>query len=341
MVKAKADRHAISEASTMLGEEMANLGWSLIVGTDIPESVDRHVINGAIKVARKRRRKVVIDVYYIEQDGQAPYSDLEGNSDVSITFHPVLSLQWHVAHLRAAEKADAVLLIAGSRGTLVSGLLSMLHGIPFLPVVYFGHAAREVWEVARTDVGRYFFDVSSPHEIERVISHWSESISPKGITGLLKRLVSARRKQLMWTRSSTLLAGGALCLGMVAYLALLFTSRGSPSIEFGLFKLALGAVFAGVFFSGFKNLIGLKVSGTYEAFSVVDILLGAGGGFIGAMIIPIAQLLAKGAVSSTLAWDEYLRFWFLAGIAGMYGAMSAEGIVQKVKKAAERLRVPR
>jgi hypothetical protein len=61
-----------------------------------------------------------------------------------------------------------------------------------------------------------------------------------------------------------------------------------------------------------------------------------GGGFIGWLTLPVAQLLSKGALSITLAGEEYFRFWLLAGIAGIYGGMAAEGVLERLKKAIER-----
>ena len=328
-------RQAVAEAARAIGRQLGREQVTLLVGTDRPESVDKHVVEGALASVKDGKHELRLEVYYIRSESHIPFSDLVKEPGVTVRFHKVESDEWHVAHMGAVEDCDCVLLLAGRTGTLVSGLTSMLHGVPFLPLAFFNHGAEDVWSIARHNPTRYFFDALTRDEVDALSGAWDAQRSPETIVANLRKLVAKKRRVVRDTGLSKVMAVCGMLLGIGLYLLGLYQGQYS-SLETGLFWLALCSGAAGIAGSGLAVLWARGYAPVLSpSDSGVRVAMGIGGGFLAFLLLLAAQFLAKGYAEMKIEQGEYLRFAILAGLFGTYGGLCTHRILERFIRRAD------
>jgi len=323
------DRKDIINAAIAMGRELRHQGFSLSVGVDIKESVDSYVVQGALEAAQKLGETLDLDVYYIKKQEPVPFLNLQTHPSVKIQYHKIDSNEWHVAHIDAIDNSDFVLLMAGRRGTLVSGLVSMLHGVPFVPVASFGGGAQDVLRIAKQRRERYFFNALNENELDVLSAPFDLQITPILIVRYLCRLKSAKKSYIKSESLSQISGIIGMIVGISAYLYCFFKGTYN-NIELGLIWLFLASISAGVAGAGIAVSLNL---GCYWISSNMGglkrVLLGIGSGFLAFLILPLVQLISNGSISLTFTGNEYLRYALIAGAAGAYSGICTEAIIKK------------
>lgn len=327
-------RDNIILAAKQIGNELVQRGFKLVVGIDIAESVDKWVVEGALQAVRGTKNSLEITVYYLANISPPPFENLIDEPNIDIEFHNVQPDIWHIAHMRAVDKCDCVLLIAGRAGTLVSGLYSMLRGVPFLPLAHFGGGAKTLWSESRADYEKYFYNTLTLEDLDLLNSPWQRE-SPRIIIDYLVKITSSRKQVEHLNICSTIIASLGLIIGILAFVYCLRKGR-LDFVELGLVWLIFLTLSSSVAAKSFSILVGLSIPKIRHCIDVLRTLMsGLGSGFLAFLVLPFVQFLAEGKISMKISGDDYIRFGLFAGALGFYSGLQSKRIYERFLKIIE------
>jgi hypothetical protein len=132
---------AFRSACRDLGKALADEGCELIVGSDSPNTADRHVVEGFLAPPGKRR----VWVFRPQRD-ETPFVRERDANDGRIEFvYQILKGPWAAGRVPQIRAADAVILIGGAHGAAQVGHVARILERPVICVPVFGGAAAEMW----------------------------------------------------------------------------------------------------------------------------------------------------------------------------------------------------
>lgn len=168
------DEHrGLMDAAEELGYQAASRGHRILIGSVSERTIDRRVLDGAIKFCSQEPSSTVhIEVH--RPDSEAMFSfETPKNLHIVPFFHhsdDSSPHKWIVAHMRAADEADAIISIAGGVSTRLIGHLAADRGKTILPVACFGGASMEIFNAVRYRLSELFSD---NRQIETVLRSWA------------------------------------------------------------------------------------------------------------------------------------------------------------------------
>jgi hypothetical protein len=134
------------EVGKAIGAELAHAGFGLVVYFSNPESLEPHVVSGY--VASLEGGEGEVRVRYAESQRGAVYFAEEATRPELFQHRLFPGQDWEAPFYRSLaeeEGVDAVLLLGGSRATLIAGQIALARRIPILAVDEFGGAAATIW----------------------------------------------------------------------------------------------------------------------------------------------------------------------------------------------------
>ncbi len=145
------DRTVFVEACRAVGTRLAMHGHVIVVGSDAPYSVDRHVVDGYLSAfAGVKPGEPRIHVIQGIHGAEVPFAK-ERASEHHAALFTGRSLSRPGPRPRAAEKilscqeADGLLAIGGLQDTYTAGIAALIAGKPVVPLASWGGAALELW----------------------------------------------------------------------------------------------------------------------------------------------------------------------------------------------------
>jgi hypothetical protein len=214
------------QACQELGRAIAKAGCDLAVFTSKPKYVEAWVVQGYAEAstADKPGRVVAHLPSHAEVAFDVPKDKVE------VVTRTDTSGEWELPYYRALSSADGVVLIGGGQSTRIGGIVTLLHGVPLLPVTTFGGGAAYV----RTNLDHVRNDVT-PEDISLMGRQWSDGLAERLIASLLAQGARRRQRLLREARgvSRRALAGRiALVVTMLAlvasWLAVAFVGPAGP-----------------------------------------------------------------------------------------------------------------
>ena len=138
-----------------IGKTLARAGHTIVVGSDIQTSADRHVVEGVNTV----RGKHTVMVYGPDRDETPFAADRVRLRNINFVFSRRPG-SWAANRVHQILAADGVLIIGGKTGTAHIGYSAPLLGRPVVAVPSFGGTAADLWSEFLPDYQR----VAKEHE---------------------------------------------------------------------------------------------------------------------------------------------------------------------------------
>jgi hypothetical protein len=137
-------------ACEAIGREFAHRYQVVIVGGESPSAADVHVVRGIVKEAVDRNIQSELVEVIRPDDDVLSYEQMATVHPHLFVFHSRSWGRWAETHLMALDQADAVLTIAGMKGTLQVGLAAIIAKKPIIPIASFGGASAELIKALET-----------------------------------------------------------------------------------------------------------------------------------------------------------------------------------------------
>jgi len=144
------------QTGELLGKELANAGFGLVVYFSNDESLEPHVVSGYV-ASLKEGQRVIRVRYPSSLKGKVQFKE---ESDHPELFEHVLfpGDDWEAPFYQSIasdEGLDAVLLLSGATSTLIAGQIAVARRLPILAVDEFGGSAGKIWsQLAQASPGK-------------------------------------------------------------------------------------------------------------------------------------------------------------------------------------------
>ncbi len=158
---------------------MAQAGFGIVCGSFFRNTADHHLLRGALKVPGAR-------TLVIRPESEPPGRDDEAFRDVPLERHPG---DWETVRPKQVSKADAIVLIAGDRGTqdILRAARSSDRPPPILLIPAFGGFAAKEYERDPAYRDRYL-ELGLDEVSLRHLEHWNDS-TPQAVVNVLRLLL--------------------------------------------------------------------------------------------------------------------------------------------------------
>ena len=286
----KTDPGSLAEAQTTareIGSALAAADMGLVVYFSNKESLEPHVVAGYVEGLPAGAGAGSIRVRYAQsQRNTVKFAEQSTRKDVfELNLFP--SDDWEAPFYRslvAADGVDAVLLMAGSRSTLIAGQIALARPLPILAVDTFAGAAR----VIRTELamGAKDYPSASTHSIPEMVAWLNNQCAAQA-----ERRAQARAKEIRYVkgvsqREKTFWAAGAF----LALLVTFFLGLGQPPEA----KLYAVLTLSGLIAAGATGaLIRSLIWGTEETAPITSFLLGGIAGFVAGLAYLVPQYVGE------------------------------------------------
>jgi len=176
-----------------LGAELAKTGFGLVVYFSNVESLEPHVVRGFVKEVPHDSKRKLIHVRYAEsqRDDVKFHEQVDRKDLFDLDLFP--GSDWEAPFYRSlvsADGVDGVLLMAGSRSTLIAGQIAVARPLPVLAVDEFGGSA----SVIRTELAQGInqYPSSATHDISQMIT-WLKERCTERLGTLEQKSENAKR----------------------------------------------------------------------------------------------------------------------------------------------------
>ena len=320
-------RASLREAAKALGRELAKNGHVLLVGSEDPDDIDPHVVEGFLESDQGSR----VEVHLVK-----------GAEDCYVTKPSVENIRhryfdWDVTVLDTVrEDTDGVIVIGGKVGVVTTGIGAWMLGRPTIPFGGFGGGAEKVWDYGSSDRRRFYFNALTDAEIDHLNSPWGKDTAPL-LVELLGRCADAARRAAIspWLRMSVALGILATLIAWVWLLALplLWWPDDVPAAAVvqppfkestgARFLLLLGAVCsAGAFGAFVQSMRGIRDGKLVTATKVtIDAVLGVAAGFLTAALYLLAQIAINGELGLPHENGDYSRVALVTSMAAVFASL--------------------
>lgn len=129
------------DACKDIGRALSRAGMEIVVGSDLPSTADRYVVEGADESGVK----TVVWIIHRHDDGSVFSDVLKSNSAVTLKHKRLPGTAWY-AYVPQILDAHAVLLIGGRGGTLTAGHIAPALHKATLAIGSFGGDAKILWQ---------------------------------------------------------------------------------------------------------------------------------------------------------------------------------------------------
>ena len=137
---------AAKDAGRLVGQELAQAGFGLVVYFSNDHSLEPHVVSGYIAAGKSGSHNIRVR-YAQSQRGQVRFSE-EADHPECFEHRLFPGEDWEAPFyqsLAEAEGVDGVLLLAGGTSTLIAGHIAVARKLPILAVDQFGGSAAKIW----------------------------------------------------------------------------------------------------------------------------------------------------------------------------------------------------
>lgn len=319
---------ALCDAATELGACLARAGHTLLVGTEDRMDVDPFVVAGFRSVEKAPPVEV-----HLMKGAKACYAGVPTVRNIWHHYN-----DWDVTVLEVVrDKADAVIVIAGRKGVIQTGVAGWMLGRPIIPFGGFGGGAEAVWEYGSSDRRRFYFDALTDAEIDELNSPWSADTALNVVNQLAKCAVHARRASISPKLQLGVSAG--ILLTLIVWVTLLALpllgwpplpaaspAGAPPTLDTGgglRFILLLGSVCsAGAFGALVQSMRGIRdgqaLTGPRAA---IDAVLGIAAGFLTAALYMLAQIAISGKLDLPATNADYSRVALIVSMAAVFASL--------------------
>jgi hypothetical protein len=264
---------AAKEAAKVIGAELANSGFGLVVYFSNDESLEPYVVAGYS--AALADGAGAIRVRYAEsQRGQVKFKEEAARPDV-FEYRLFPGQDWEGPFYRSLaeeEGVDAVLLLGGATSTFIAGQIAVARRLPILAVDEFGGSAAKIWnQLAQASPEKNHHSWGT-----RPAAAFVAQLKNECATVAAKRREARRRERVFATisaqRQQAFHAAGAFVLLLVA---LFFGMVYTPFTSAYPFVMFLGLIAAGA-----TGALVRAVLWATESDPRTSLLLGSVAGFV-------------------------------------------------------------
>lgn len=329
----------VQTAAEELGKAIAAGGHTLLVGSEDPDDVDPHVVDGFASGGATSQ----VEVHLQKNAGKC----YVGKQNVINCWHRYDD--WDVTVLEVVRsEAEAVVVMAGRKGVVQAGIAGWMLGRPTIPFAGFGGGAATVWEYGSSDRQRFYFGALTDLEIDQLSSPWETGVTAPRIVRQLGKCAENLRRQAVppAVRMRVSLGILAALLLWVLFLALpllgipaapaatppvVATAAGSPvpapppfDRSNGIrFLLLLAAVCsAGTFGAMVQSMRGIRAGVVITGQKVlIDAVLGIAAGFLTAALYMLAQIAITGELELPASNPDYSRVAVVVSMAAVFASL--------------------
>lgn len=283
------------KAAELLGSELAKQGYGLNVYA--AGYIESDVVRGFVKHAKTNKS---ICVHY-------PFNLPGPEKFPEYTTHKALfetqvdeSTDWEVSFYQSLSRADGMVLIGGSRSSLIAGVLALAYRIPIISLQHYGGSGEKIWKAMSHGRG-----IASKEEANIMAQRGDPEVVREWV-GLLESQTQARYKEAevksgsRWAFIAALLA--------VTWMLALPIGYNFPKSNYFIYLLFLAPMAAGA--SGATVRMLLPDGGTPTARTTA---LGMTAGGIAGVLYVISHLLGKTEPGFPLLVIAVI-FGFIAGL---------------------------
>ena len=336
-----ADSEPLFAAAHQVGCELARRGHTILVGSDSTNTIDYHIVLGAVEDSGA----VACVEVHRPDDGYHPFQDVLAGPDgapelpanaegspgpadnnraarikLDRRIHP--TQDWYIAHMHAVAEADAILLMGGARGGTRAGSMAHLWGKAVVPVGTFGGASETMWRFASGKRREFYGDALDDIEIDRLKSPWKADggKSAKLVVDVLEK--SQRSLRLRQTGSGLIVGVGAMMFIMFVGLILLFCQAGSATGSYSLFVLFGAAACAGVAGASIRTLHDLRLGNPKTGRDIVfQLVLGLGAAVVSSMLFLVAEGAVSGEIGQFAAAGGQVRVVLIVSLVSLFSGL--------------------
>jgi hypothetical protein len=313
-----------------LGERLATAGHTLIVGSDDPDDVDPHVVEGFLATPNK----AAVEVHLVR--GAPPC--FVGNDAVKCIWHRYDD--WDVTVLEVVRgNADGVIVIGGAKGVVQAGIAGWMLGRAIVPVAGFGGGAAVVWGYGSSDRRRFYFDALKDEEIDQLNGPWTSSTAATVVEYLGRSAEFAKRAivplRLRLGVSAAVMATLLLWVFLLALPLLGWpqaqvvaaeASAGPPAFDASegyRLLLLLGSVCsAGAFGALVQTMRSIRAGQAQTSSGVfTDAVLGIAAGFLTAALYMLAQIAINGTLEPPKTNADYSRVSLIVSMCSVFASL--------------------
>lgn len=176
----RGDEKQFRAACRELGQHLAERGHAIIVQGIADNTADLHIVNGYVEFARSHGRQGCIQVVRPHDKG-AVYEDHARETPELFEFFSQTEGSWGGAHLASIREADAIITIAGGKGTYIAGLAGIAARKRVIPIASFGGASEALLRALLPSL-----DQHTAGEFRRLDGPWTTHllVTASRLTGL-------------------------------------------------------------------------------------------------------------------------------------------------------------
>jgi hypothetical protein len=157
---------ALRAAVRELGGELVRRGHVVVIGSDHPDDVDPHVVEGAFEQDAKGRVEV-----HVPHGMPEPYSLSPLPGQVQVERHQFPN--WDITVMEVIrERVDAVIAFGGRLGVIQAGLSAWMLDRPVVPVGSFDGGAKTIWEYSSARRTQFYRGGLSDADVDRLAGPW-------------------------------------------------------------------------------------------------------------------------------------------------------------------------
>ena len=329
----------VDEAKNMakeIGAALANAGMGLVVYFSNDESLEPHVVSGYVAALPPGTGAGSIRVRFAEsQRNKVKFAEQATRKDV---FAPFLFAgnDWEAPFYRSlvdASGVDAVLLMAGSRSTLIAGQIALARPLPVLAVDTFDGAARVIWtELATTSKD---CPSSSTHNPNELVTWLKNKCVVRARQQAQARDRERRYLKVTSQKGKTYWAGGVFFALLVTFFLGLAQEPDPAIYPFLMFVSFIAAGATGA-------LIRSVFWGAEETAPITSLLLGGVAGFVVGIAYLIPQWIGAPGVltpsATTVQATDKIQF-VSAALVAISAGVGFDTIFTRLKGQAEVLAI--
>ncbi len=136
-------KNEFQEACYSLGARISEMGYSVIVASESPDTADPYIVKGIVEnVKNVNHQNPIIRIHCPISD--SPFEDLALAYPHFFSFYPKTQPNWQTTHLVTIKKADIVLIIGGANVAYGAGMATIMFGKTLIPIGSFGGAGERL-----------------------------------------------------------------------------------------------------------------------------------------------------------------------------------------------------
>ncbi|HMK26519.1 MAG TPA: hypothetical protein VK483_10855 [Chitinophagaceae bacterium] len=315
-----------------IGEALADAGMGLVVYFSDPGSLEPHVVTGYVRKLLPGTGAGSILVRFAEpQKNTVRFAEQATHPDV---FKPkIIGKDWEAPFYRSlvsAEDVDAVLLMGGSKSTLIAGLIALERPLPVLAIDKFDGSAG----IIRTELSVISPDYpsSGSHSIKQSVTWLKNKCEERAKEQEETRQMKRNYKKMISQKKKIIWASFAF----IALLVTLFfgVARTPPAENYSF------VIFSGLIAAGATGALIRSISwGPEETSPIKSLFLGAVAGFVVGLAYLIPQWIGAPGVLKPLA--KVVETDKIQLVSAILVALSAgvgfDTVFNRLKKQAEEL----